>query len=41
MIIGYFLFLIQAMREERYKQWLKGERKREELFAEPPRVDAY
>lgn len=35
-----FVFL-QAMRTERYKQWLAGERKREELFAEPPRVDAY
>lgn len=34
-------FFLQAMRNERYRQWLTGERKREELFAEPPRVDAY
>ncbi|TDG44513.1 hypothetical protein AWZ03_009091 [Drosophila navojoa] len=35
------LLRFHAMRAERYKQWLSGERKREELFAEPPRVDAY
>ncbi|KAH8409590.1 hypothetical protein KR222_008973 [Zaprionus bogoriensis] len=35
------LLRFHAMRTERYKQWLAGQRKREELFAEPPRVDAY
>lgn len=29
------------MRNERYRQWLAGDRKKDELFAEPPRVDAY
>ncbi|XP_023298087.2 uncharacterized protein LOC111680646 [Lucilia cuprina] len=31
----------QAMRSERMKQYWSGDRKKEELFAEPPRVDAY
>ncbi|KAH8263330.1 hypothetical protein KR044_007370 [Drosophila immigrans] len=34
------LFL-QAMRNERYRQWLAGERKKEDLYAQAPRVDAY
>ena len=29
------------MRSERMRQYWSGERKKEELFAEPPRVDAY
>lgn len=29
------------MRNERYKQWLKGERKGNEFYADSPRVDAY
>lgn len=29
------------MRKERMRQYWSGERKKEELFADPPRVDAY
>ena len=29
------------MRSERMRQYWSGERKKEELFADPPRVDAY
>ncbi|XP_055839960.1 uncharacterized protein LOC129907671 [Episyrphus balteatus] len=35
------LLRFHAMRAERYKQLWRGERTREELFAEGPRVDAY
>lgn len=31
----------QAMRSERIKQYWSGDRKKEELYAEAPRVDAY
>ena len=31
----------KAMRMERHKQYLRGERSKEEHYAPPPRVDAY
>uniref|UniRef100_A0A1A9WKV3 Uncharacterized protein n=1 Tax=Glossina brevipalpis TaxID=37001 RepID=A0A1A9WKV3_9MUSC len=32
---------IEAMRVERLRQYRNGERKKEELYAESPRIDAY
>ncbi|XP_053960997.1 NADH dehydrogenase [ubiquinone] iron-sulfur protein 5 [Anastrepha ludens] len=35
------LLRFHAMRGERLKQYYFGDRKKDELFAEPPRADAY
>ncbi|XP_055918411.1 uncharacterized protein LOC129950501 [Eupeodes corollae] len=35
------LLRFHAMRTERWKQYLRGERTKEELYAKGPRVDAY
>ncbi|KAH8377232.1 hypothetical protein KR093_004330 [Drosophila rubida] len=40
-VFKFVCCLLQAMRNERYRQWLAGERKKEDLYADPPRVDAY
>ncbi|KAI9585760.1 NADH dehydrogenase [ubiquinone] iron-sulfur protein 5 [Glossina fuscipes] len=32
---------VEAMRKERFRQYRAGERKKEELYAESPRIDAY